>query len=229
MKTKHKTTETAHQRNVSLAATALRVFPNNLKRAGEQLEKTVWTDFELALDATKWAHKESIRRLLNEARATVSAGQGQSAHQTKDASTGGGHSQDDPHRYVAAPDRIPDDKAVTVMPQGQTCSATPSGNIQAAVEMRSKVARLTIMDTLRTPLGQPYAQANYNDLKCAFAAIPHKQGQLVFHQRLIERLMPQMELGDPRVTVKERFTEEEFLGFKNAAENVNYHPEKDNE
>lgn len=229
MKTKHKTTETAHQRNVSLAATALKAFPNNLKRAGEQLEKAVWTDFELALDATKWAHKESIRRLLNEARATVSAGHSDGDARMATASTGGGQSKLDIHRKPAAPTTIPDGKASDPTLKGQGHSAKPSGNIQAAVEMRSKVARLTIMDTLRTPLGQPYAQANYNDLKCAFAAIPHKQGQLVFHQRLIERLMPQMELGDPRVTVKERFTEEEFLGFKNAAENVNYHPEKDNE
>ena len=206
----------AEERIATIALAAAKAFPKDWAKAGKQVEATVFGDLGLTLEYTRDFHKEATRRVLEVAYKEIRTAHAPGDTHARAGSAGSGHGQLDDHKLYAAPAPSPDaGDASKILSQDQTNSAPPASGPS---EIMKKVVRLTLMDTLRTPLGQPYGEANLKDLGHALAVIPRKQGELVFHQRLIPRLMNKM---GPEGTVKDQIPVEEFDALKRVAENVN--------
>lgn len=189
----------------------------NLDKAKDMLMARISNDAALMYEFTKPFHKEAARRLLAPLLAeTRRAGHpGADAHGSV-ASSGAGQLGSDSHEFAARANQSGTDGGHP--PRDVHSVPAP---VSPGPAMRT-VVRLTILDTFRTPLGQPYGEATLRDLEHALRAVPRKQADLVVHQRLLPMLINKM---GPDGTVKQQIKPEEFEALKRAAEHVNHDEE----
>lgn len=128
--------ESGEERLSKIALDAVTKHPNDRAAAAAYIERAVFADLALLWHYTKWAHRESARRLLEQAYKQVRGGN----------ASGAGQKHPDTHASGARATN-PDAVAIPSPPKGQLPAAAASGPIIS--DAMKRVVRLSILDTFR--------------------------------------------------------------------------------